>query len=982
MVLQKTTVGLHERDSSFLNYFPAFSTTTVMFQPLLDHPLIWNVDWFKVKAGFFAIVDPTSPKDIIYLSSRDHQDMIKVALSNREPLVVLARAGDAQPPASAITATKPNLPHSPVFFRSFRVYSRFLRNTWDTMWKGKLIVPREGNFAAIFRSWSKILLLWLGTSGTRRGQSRGLSGMGEHLVKVLKKHGILGLALYLKVSLVAVNKYLAGEPLSSTWDLKFGLRLASGLPKWLPVPVRAAIRTRSLKSIRLVSSLLYTYKGLYAEPKAQHRFDAVAGVRRVGLGTSIKIENTLAEFFYFLSETYLPYLGFANSPIPQATNVPPLLTSSGPSGGTGISGFLRDAWAWRIAGTESLRYSLNIVMGLTGNRKGLELFYSDLSKYKDRQLHPQKGRKSPAAGIPCIGRLGLIPEAAGKIRVVAIIDYFSQWAFQPIHDFLLGILKTISEDGTSSQNDGLVRFRDRVKDIERDGIFFSVDISAATDTIPRELYLELLSALFKNRFFATHYMKLLSEREFLIPKDLWKNFGFKFTDYWRGQPMGAWSSFPLLGLVHHSLVQWAAFRAGSYPFADYAIVGDDLVLFDFCDGRVYSHYLGLCRFFGIPISKTKTYKSSTFFNFISRSFLNENEVTPVSIRHELSIRSMAARVEGALRVYTRWVLGDGTPSNSMVPKLARLVSDPWSWNRDIVSIQGGYLTSYLSLLLSAVFAPHGKSVDYLGVADTGWLYWAASIRGSASILSCEVSRLTKFYLGRYPSVTRSLIRTAMLALRSELESSLVSHSKIFDSYISWLKAQSAPIRVVYPLIRADTEDHACVNMSSRELLPLLGYPPEESASLMDEDLDYKGLGISFDEMLDGYIMELLIYSMGYYVPRRFLPHLRVFYSAFVKIFSDDTPVEDLGVYFRGAWDAVLAFKPMMDYSNVNILQRVSRDDFGHNIRNSETTRFIYAREGVTDRLASLVSFAWKLHLNTLQDSTSTTPPLLLPIVRD
>jgi hypothetical protein len=626
---------------------------------------------------------------------------------------------------------------------------------------------------------------------------------------------------------------------------------------------------------------------------------------------------------------------------------------------------------------ENLRYSLNIVYGLTGNTEALKLFYLDLSKYKSRQYLPISGKNSPTRGEATIGRLALLPEAAGKVRVVAMFDYFSQWAFQPVHDYLLTILKNISQDGTSSQEKALSRFRSSVEQSGREGVYISIDISAATDTIPRQLYYAMLTVLFNNKFFAKHFISLLADRHFLLPKDLWNVFGFKTSDYWRGQPMGAWSSFPLLGMVHHSILQWGAYQCESFPFGDYSIVGDDLIIFDYPDERISTEYLAICKFFGIPISKTKTYRSGEFFNFISRSFLGEDEITPVSIRHELSIHSMAARVEGALRIYTRWVLGTRTdPPKDMVPRLARLVSDPWSWRRDIVSNQSGYLTSYLALLLSAVFAPFGKSVDSLGVADTSWLYWIASTRGSTQILSNAVEGLTHKYLIDQPDITRSIVRTAFLALRSELESSLESHTKKFSNYIEWLQAQSAAIRLIYPMIYEDADYAACWNLSDREFKPLLGYNPEDFSSLLEQDLDYEELGISHDDLMTAYQREFVELNWGTLVPKSFLPRVIEFHYAWKQVFADSTPVAELGIYLRAAWDAVNSFKPFLDYSQKDILQRVSRDSFGHATKSSQEQRFLYARPGTTDRLVSLVSFAWKLHLANLSNPPTGPLPLL------
>jgi len=51
--------------------------------------------------------------------------------------------------------------------------------------------------------------------------------------------------------------------------------------------------------------------------------------------------------------------------------------------------------------------------------------------------------------------------------------------------------------------------------------------------------------------------------------------------YNAGQPMGAYSSWPVFALSHHLIVQIAGQRAGfPVPYSNYMLLGDDIVLGD------------------------------------------------------------------------------------------------------------------------------------------------------------------------------------------------------------------------------------------------------------------------------------------------------------------------------------------------------------------------------------------------------------------
>jgi hypothetical protein len=50
-----------------------------------------------------------------------------------------------------------------------------------------------------------------------------------------------------------------------------------------------------------------------------------------------------------------------------------------------------------------------------------------------------------------LAKLGFKEEAAGKVRVFAMVDPFTQWVMKPIHLAIFTILRGIPMDGTFNQ---------------------------------------------------------------------------------------------------------------------------------------------------------------------------------------------------------------------------------------------------------------------------------------------------------------------------------------------------------------------------------------------------------------------------------------------------------------------------------------------------------------------------------------------------
>jgi len=100
-----------------------------------------------------------------------------------------------------------------------------------------------------------------------------------------------------------------------------------------------------------------------------------------------------------------------------------------------------------------------------------------------------------------------------------------------------------------------------------------------------------------------------------------------------GQPMGARSSFAMLGLTHHMLVQFAALRltrSTSVTWEDrYEIVGDDIIIFN---KDLAESYLEVMEFIGVPINMSKSVVSENkpVVEFVKRVAINGVDVSPFS----------------------------------------------------------------------------------------------------------------------------------------------------------------------------------------------------------------------------------------------------------------------------------------------------------------------------------------------------------------
>lgn len=135
-----------------------------------------------------------------------------------------------------------------------------------------------------------------------------------------------------------------------------------------------------------------------------------------------------------------------------------------------------------------------------------------------------------------LGRLAEKLEPAGKIRVFAITDSITQAVLKPLHDLLFSLLSTLKTDGLYDQGRPL----QRLLELKREGVvnpselFYSYDLSAATDRLPIKVQQQVLNHLFADPKVGNLWGQLLCDRDWwhdMLP-----------LRYAVGQPMGALSS--------------------------------------------------------------------------------------------------------------------------------------------------------------------------------------------------------------------------------------------------------------------------------------------------------------------------------------------------------------------------------------------------------------------------------------------------------
>jgi len=466
------------------------------------------------------------------------------------------------------------------------------------IWKNKTLDVSDITIS-LFQRYVRVLLWVLALSDHKLY----FVVLSERIISLWKDNGKVFLVLYLKECLRLIQHYLAGFPDSpSVEGVRIGMK--DGLPIIIPGPLRYYISHKDLNVIRGILTIFSVFRVLRIPGKLKINTitDPFSGDdKTLPVG---EVGNVFARVFK---------LKF-HRPISRHVihDLLPLV-SAGPNSSTSCLGAHIDAKAFLME-----PQVLNSFYKL-GNLLGSELI---LKLFQEIEMVKKFGLKEDTPGIK-LGKLSIKEEAAGKVRVFAMVDVWSQSLLSIIHNYLFEVIKDIKQDGTFDQARPLIALRSRLAKKD-DKSSYSFDLSAATDRLPMALQIQLLSQLL-GREISESWGQLLVSRFYHLNSSKYGKFRVKYEV---GQPMGALSSWAMLALTHHFIVQLAASRSGFKTwFLDYALLGDDIVI---CDSQVAIHYQSIMKSLGLEINLSKSLISKIgVMEFAKRIILPEGEVTPI-----------------------------------------------------------------------------------------------------------------------------------------------------------------------------------------------------------------------------------------------------------------------------------------------------------------------------------------------------------------
>jgi hypothetical protein len=329
-------------------------------------------------------------------------------------------------------------------------------------------------------------------------------------------------------------------------------------------------------------------------------------------------------------------------------------------------------------------------------------------------------------------------EAAGKIRVFAICDWWTQVLFAPLHRVMEKVLKTFPQDATFDQDGKVKEFAERMYPK-----FWSFDLTKATDLIPQQLYMPMMSVLLGSQLGAELWLKILVSRQFVFTRRpnkgevLLPDECTTYHKYTRGQPMGAKSSWPALALLHHLLVLYAAKVVGVDPksFTAYLVLGDDVVI---ADEAVAQSYLKLCSQFEIPIGIAKSFAGARgLFQFANQNWFKGTNISAVSLKADLSAVKPLGAIEFVRQVILKWP----SAQKGVITRFVRALVDDGQYASVVHDMKRWRFGATASSIVRTLLSPGNPATGLLG-GDTGAsvYLWLSSITRGVSI--SEVNDLT------------------------------------------------------------------------------------------------------------------------------------------------------------------------------------------------------------------------------------------------
>lgn len=767
---------------------PFTTSSLILKHPSVLNFLYWEgLDWDRIFTHF-AVIDPVDPKGVLYLTEREYLSLQKVALSTETSILVIARPGD-EPPADWSEKKIKDLskisPNSPAAFMQPKYWRSALLPYMISKNDSTLVRVDQGNLKRLVRHYCVSLASYAGVS---LGQTY-LNSV-QHFITYSENHircqGINSYIKRLSVTKFCLECYLGGSR-ADTWALGHPMKLnRAGIPVWLPVPVRQWFIARNKPYIRVWFSLLNIYRaleGVYNDPD----FSTI---------TAPPVEDSsTAHAFRQYCKQFIREHNMRRGPgILLPDHFPLILTGSGVGPGPSIFQAPRAARLW---GYQRVNHLLKW-MEYTGDHHGRDMY--NFLYYLSRPFS-ERWRRGYLNKEFFLGALSLKYEPAGKVRVFAMVDYWTQHVLAPMHTAIFQLLKVFEECDATFDQEGSVN---SMMSLNCDS-YHSYDLKSATDMIAVSYYKDMFDNIF-GKPCGQLWTSLLVDRDFALPfregkqKERYLHEGKHHIRYTRGQPMGALSSWGSLALFHHLLVQysWYSLTKSLQPFRQYRVLGDDVVI---GHTGVAEQYIIICGKLSIPISLAKSVISPVttqkgklgerLFQFANQIVLGPENVSPASLREEVSANTPSTRLELITRLNER---GWRRPFiNEISFYLRGLVPRKWAQSRFTMS--NGKMPLFMIALLPVLLSP---AVRYRGITGISkYLAWSAVLQQTCSYADLLNHKL--WNLSRNTLQTQGHVK--FLSTRAA------------ETYVSLLSSQI--------LIKWDKEYHAAKKFGAESLSSMI-----------------------------------------------------------------------------------------------------------------------------------------------------------------
>lgn len=674
--------------------------------------------------------------------------------------------------------------------------------------KSLMIPVSHGNVRALLTRWFEELWWWKTGSKAHPLHKTEMNSFGLYLAKLARTQGVNSVIQYLKIGLFVLNSYMGGKRMSSTQDLGRRIRLQNGLPAKLPLYARSGIRSNSIRFVHIWSSVLNSYKVMMSAWSTPSLETITAQPADLSASWAfLEFKNIVPIFWEAIKVSPIKdpkdlSVEKRSKGRPTAYNF--LFTAkSGPNRGPALLGVGVDAFAWRCRPRNFVLEWLSLTGAeLTAKwfQDAASVYISDCSRktpetsggapsfilykeprtycYHDRDKiigmeHSELALKYGKATLyfrPVLRRLHALYEAAGKVRIIAIVDYWTQLVLKPLHEWMFSALRLLPQDATFDQEGKLREFTKRGYEQ-----VYCYDLKSATDLIPLALYKELFKPMLPSSILDL-WLELLVGLPFLVPKENIRDLSYEGLKnppasildelheanevrYTCGQPMGALSSWASMALVHHALVWLAAWKTGRLrketsplprliTFTDYLVLGDDIVI---ADKEVAECYSEILTNLGIKIGFAKSFTASPLTNFANQTYLKDVNISPLSLREEINVKGLPSRSEMALRAVRRGYVD--ISGNGWVAPLIKLFVGPVTWTTIQKDLSRGVNHPLVSWILSALLAPATDKLsvvkpaasikEYLATMSRKVLFWNKPI---SDLASCETSKGSSEFL--------------------------------------------------------------------------------------------------------------------------------------------------------------------------------------------------------------------------------------------